>query len=591
MVDFSDREEIQRWLERIEPAERRREVAVALAARAALRVLPLLDRVFQRSSRRQATIYSDLVLPCFRAAALPWAASKYLVHGKELSAYASAASDASTAAYSTYPSQAASSAASAVLAASAASPAASVAYAAYAASSNVAPGFTDFGTAAAAGIAADAARVDLGRSGAEIAGLPLWRDSAPDWATEEWRSLKSILLAADKDWEVWTDWYEARLAGDAEKPPNEALEIARASIPDNIWKQRPAVVNFEIKQLISLHSRRPRKQVEISPPTAGAATAERISVHSSPTNHSASPEPPTASPGPETGAAVWDFFISYAAQDEAAAREVVSVIEGAGYSTVAQFKDFPVGSIWVREMNRALAGAARVVTLYSQNYVDSEHCQAEWETVYISDPSGAKRRLIQLVLAPTILDPLARRFVHKAIFGLDEAGRKAAILEAIARGPITVDSGDLLKRGSVRGRLNTAHNQIERDVWLLDAVWRAFSGKWTVRSRRGNNKDLNAVEMQRFYDLVARIFRQRAFDGKLPIWAKSARSDLWLEVPREYWRNHQIDYLTVIDTDIPENVTVEPERHEDSQASDWRHFMTSRAVVESLWPAQEARSP
>ena len=44
MVDFSDREEVKRWLDAIEPAPRRREVAIALAARAALRVVPLLGR-------------------------------------------------------------------------------------------------------------------------------------------------------------------------------------------------------------------------------------------------------------------------------------------------------------------------------------------------------------------------------------------------------------------------------------------------------------------------------------------------------------------------------------------------------------------
>jgi hypothetical protein len=66
--------------------------------------------------------------------------------------------------------------------------------------------------------------------------------------------LKSALLAADEGWEVWTDWYEARLAGDAAHPPNEALEVARVTIPDEIWRQGPAAVNAEIKRLIDLHT-------------------------------------------------------------------------------------------------------------------------------------------------------------------------------------------------------------------------------------------------------------------------------------------------------------------------------------------------
>jgi hypothetical protein len=29
----------------------------------------------------------------------------------------------------------------------------------------------------------------------------------------KWSTLKDHLLAADEGWEVWTDWYEARLHG------------------------------------------------------------------------------------------------------------------------------------------------------------------------------------------------------------------------------------------------------------------------------------------------------------------------------------------------------------------------------------------
>ena len=83
--------------------------------------------------------------------------------------------------------------------------------------------------------------------------MPLWPAGRPNWASESWRGLKSALLQADQGWEVWTDWYEARLAGDAARPPNEALEVARATIPSAIWQQGPAVVNAEIKRLIAEH--------------------------------------------------------------------------------------------------------------------------------------------------------------------------------------------------------------------------------------------------------------------------------------------------------------------------------------------------
>jgi hypothetical protein len=408
MVDFSDRENVKRWLDAVNAAKRRREVAVAIAARASLRATPRL-RLSLGESRPRATVLSDWVLPSLRATALAWAAAKYPGRGSELRGYAAAADYAARvaadAADETYPyaidAYAAidASNAAAAAAASAAHPAA-VARADDAAVSDAAKAAahaTDAYDADAAFVAACASDVDLidaGGSGSELMESPLWPNRAPDLATVAWTDLRAALLGAAEGWEVWTNWYEARLAGDPDHPQNEALEIARATIPDEIWKQGPAVVNAEIKRLI------------------GEATKTL-----------------------EQGPGRWDFFVSYAVEDETFAREFVNVLEGAGYSTVAQFKDFSVGANFVHEMNRGLAGAGRVVALYSQHYQDSEHCQAEWAAAYNSDPSGAKRKLIPFLLAPTALGPLARQVVYKSLVGLNTAQRTAAILEAIASRP------------------------------------------------------------------------------------------------------------------------------------------------------------
>jgi hypothetical protein len=101
--------------------------------------------------------------------------------------------------------------------------------------------------------AEDAALFESGYSSIDLVRSPLWANGAPEWATEAWQTLKFALLGGDEGWEVWTDWYEARLAGDAGHPPNEALEIARATIPDEVWKQGPAVVNAEIRWLTAQH--------------------------------------------------------------------------------------------------------------------------------------------------------------------------------------------------------------------------------------------------------------------------------------------------------------------------------------------------
>ena len=59
--------------------------------------------------------------------------------------------------------------------------------------------------------------------------------------------MKTALLAAKQDWEVWTIWYDDRLVG---RVRNEERELAYVRIEDALWKQGPAIVNAEIKRRI-----------------------------------------------------------------------------------------------------------------------------------------------------------------------------------------------------------------------------------------------------------------------------------------------------------------------------------------------------
>ena len=64
MVDFSDKQDVEQWLMQIVPTAKRRKVAIAMAARAALRVLPLVASV---SNRESSDRLETILLPVLRA--------------------------------------------------------------------------------------------------------------------------------------------------------------------------------------------------------------------------------------------------------------------------------------------------------------------------------------------------------------------------------------------------------------------------------------------------------------------------------------------------------------------------------------------
>jgi hypothetical protein len=77
---------------------------------------------------------------------------------------------------------------------------------------------------------------------------PLWIAPPTSYAQDDWKRLAARLLGRrDERWQVWVDWYEARLAGHVNV--SEADEIARVSLTTEVWAQGPAVANASISRL------------------------------------------------------------------------------------------------------------------------------------------------------------------------------------------------------------------------------------------------------------------------------------------------------------------------------------------------------
>jgi hypothetical protein len=234
LAEFKNSNELVAWLQK-QP----REVAVALAARGALRVLPFV----QEALRYGRANY--VILPIYRALAFAWTTATYSLPTK---GYAAPPIDLGQFG----------------LASKAATYAGGAAQAARVVVSNpaLARGAFDFAEDAfrsaansAAGIAfwpavsTDATRLEQGKTASVIAGSPLWPNGPPLWQPDPlwslWQDMKEALHATNEDWQVWTIWYDDRLEG---RVRNEERELAYVRIEEDLWDQGPAIVNAEIKR-------------------------------------------------------------------------------------------------------------------------------------------------------------------------------------------------------------------------------------------------------------------------------------------------------------------------------------------------------
>ncbi len=84
--------------------------------------------------------------------------------------------------------------------------------------------------------------------------MPLWPGGQiPDEFYKLWENLKSQILSRGEDWDIWTQWYEDRLAG--RPPEDEALAVARVTLPEPMWREGPKLVNATVKELTGLYNK------------------------------------------------------------------------------------------------------------------------------------------------------------------------------------------------------------------------------------------------------------------------------------------------------------------------------------------------
>lgn len=129
-----------------------------------------------------------------------------------------------------------------------------------------------------------------------------------------------------------------------------------------------------------------------------------------------------------------DFFISYNGADKEWASWIAWQLEKAGYSVVVQAWDFRPGSNFVIEMDAAAARARRTLVVLSPNFVTSQFTRPEWAAAFAKDPTGAQRKIVPVLVAPTDTSGLLEQIVYIDLVGLSREDAAAVLIAGLEPG-------------------------------------------------------------------------------------------------------------------------------------------------------------
>jgi tetratricopeptide (TPR) repeat protein len=156
-----------------------------------------------------------------------------------------------------------------------------------------------------------------------------------------------------------------------------------------------------------------------------------------------------------------DFFISYTGADLLWAEWITAQLNGAGYTTVFQERDFHAGGNFVLEMHRAAIESRRTIAVLSERYLDASFTNPEWAAAYASDPEGKEQLIIPVRIEDFKQKGLFKSLIYIDLVGLSEAEAKSRLLIKIAA-TIQGESAHLSSRAVFPGASSLQSTKVYR---------------------------------------------------------------------------------------------------------------------------------
>lgn len=231
-------------------------------------------------------------------------------------------------------------------------------------------------------ISTDTAHLDKGMAASEVAGSPLWPADPPTELLTLWKDLKAKLHAENQDWQVWTAWYEDRLAGRSRK---RDAELAYVLIDEALWDDGAEIVNAEIKRRLEM-------------PSGGTDHSTSI-IYTAPVKASA-PALPRPIARPASGArSTFKGFFSYSHADAEVDAKIVEAFSSrlekcvntklvnASFTIWRDVDKLRAGDYWDEKIKAEIRSVDIMIVLLTPKWISSDYCRNEFKLFENLDPT------------------------------------------------------------------------------------------------------------------------------------------------------------------------------------------------------------
>lgn len=164
-----------------------------------------------------------------------------------------------------------------------------------------------------------------------------------------------------------------------------------------------------------------------------------------------------------------DFFISFNSKDRAIADWITYELKRKGFTMYYQFDDFPPGSDFMKEMNKAMLNTRLTIAIWTSNYFNSSFASIEARTALKASLSKDEIKFVPIKVEDCEVEPLFSTLVYINLVGKQEFESQKLLISGVRAALSLGKTSDVKKKPAYPIQiLKSANSSIKKEGFMIE---------------------------------------------------------------------------------------------------------------------------